>query len=95
MQLEGARALPELLFQMGKGKVNDLPVSVIASWPTPNYVNPETRDSSLLIVNSILLILASIVFFLRLYTRIFIKRWFGWDDSFMIVTWVAISSALW
>lgn len=53
-------------------------------WPTPNYIDPETRGPALLIVNSILIALTILVVIARLYTRIVIKRWFGIDDIFIL-----------
>jgi hypothetical protein len=60
------------------------PVDVLLSWPTPNYVDPETRGPALLIVNSILIALTILTVVARLYTRIVIKRWFGIDDIFIL-----------
>jgi uncharacterized membrane protein len=60
------------------------PVDVLLSWPTPNYVDPETRGPALLIVNSILIALTILTVIARLYTRIVIKRWFGIDDIFIL-----------
>jgi hypothetical protein len=60
------------------------PVDVLLSWPTPNYVDPETRGPALLIVNSILIALTILTVAARLYTRIVIKRWFGIDDIFIL-----------
>lgn len=53
---------------------------IIASWPKPNYVNPETRGSALTVVNVIFIILVVIVAALRFYTRIKITHSFGTDD---------------
>ena len=60
------------------------PVDVLLGWPTPNYIDPETRGPALLIVNSILISLTILVVIARLYTRIVIKRWFGIDDIFIL-----------
>jgi hypothetical protein len=61
------------------------PADVILQWPTPNYENPETRGSAFLIVNSLFLALSIAAVILRLYTRIFITRWFGLDDVLICV----------
>lgn len=70
------------------------PWSVIVSWPKPNYVDPVTRGDALLV----LMILFSILVFLavigRYYSRIVIKRWFGWDDSMITLAWVSTDRAL-
>ena len=61
------------------------PVDVLLGWPTPNYIDPETRGPALLIVNSILIAITILVVIARLYTRIVIKRWFGIDDVFILI----------
>ncbi|KAI4266450.1 MAG: hypothetical protein L6R38_008734, partial [Xanthoria sp. 2 TBL-2021] len=53
---------------------------VIASWPKPNYVNPDTRGPALTVVNIVFIVLVFIVVGLRYYTRIRITRSFGIDD---------------
>lgn len=67
------------------------PWSVIISWPKPDYDDPETRGNALLV----LMILFSVLVFLavigRYYSRIVIKRWFGWDDSMITLAWVRFS----
>jgi hypothetical protein len=64
------------------------PADVLLSWPTPNYENPVTRGSALIIINAIFVSIAVITVVLRLYTRTVIKRWFGVDDVFIIVALV-------
>ncbi|KAF3004185.1 hypothetical protein E8E13_006247 [Curvularia kusanoi] len=61
------------------------PIDVILTWPTPNYVNPETRGNALVVVNSILIALVVMIVGLRMYTRLSIKRWFGLDDIFILI----------
>ncbi|KAF1816763.1 hypothetical protein P152DRAFT_388605 [Eremomyces bilateralis CBS 781.70] len=63
----------------------NLTPEVILSWPTPNYVNPETRGLTLAAVNHTFLALCIILVALRLYTRIWIVRWFGLDDVFIAI----------
>jgi hypothetical protein len=70
------------------------PVDVLLSWPTPNYVNPKTRGPALAIVNYTLAAVTIITVALRLYTRVFIKRWFGLDDVFIILALVIITVEL-
>lgn len=72
--------------------VRDIPLSVLFSFPTPNYVDPVTRGPALIIVNAIFLSLCTIALLLRLYTRVFIKRWFGSDDVFIILAYVGTLS---
>jgi hypothetical protein len=62
--------------------------AVIESWPTPNYVDPETRGDSLYYLNSTFLILATTAVAFRLYTRIWIRNWFGLDDAFVLISLV-------
>ena len=63
--------------------VRPIPLSVLLSWPAPNYVDPIRRGPSLVIVNSVLLPLAIVIVGLRLYTRLFIIRSAGLDDLFI------------
>jgi len=60
------------------------PKSVQAEWPVANYINPVTRGPAVVIVNSIFITLCVIIVVLRLYVRIFVKKWFGWDDVFIV-----------
>jgi hypothetical protein len=60
------------------------PVDVILSWPIPEYEHPVTRGPALIIVNSIFISLVILTVAARLYTRLVIKRWFGWDDIFIL-----------
>jgi hypothetical protein len=68
--------------------MRSIPPAVILSWPTPNYNNPVKRGSALLVVNIVFLVIVIIVVSLRLYTRLWIKRWFGSDDAFIILALV-------
>ncbi|PYH98970.1 hypothetical protein BO71DRAFT_370017 [Aspergillus ellipticus CBS 707.79] len=61
------------------------PASVLASWPTPNYVDPVTRGNSVLIVGIVFLALATLVTILRLYTRFRITCTPGFDDFLIVV----------
>jgi hypothetical protein len=70
--------------------MRDIPIEVLASWPPGNYVNPQTRGDSLIIVNAVLMSLVTFVVFLRLYVRIYLLRWFGIDDLFIIIALVSL-----
>ena len=70
------------------------PAAVLATFPNPNYVNPETHGPALTIVNSVFLGLATIAIVLRVYTRLFVRKWFGWDDAFIILAYVSRVSVL-
>ena len=61
----------------------------VASWPAPNYVNPERRGPELYIVNGIFFFLASVTVTVRLYARIHIRKWFGPDDLFIVLAFVS------
>ncbi|MCJ1241535.1 hypothetical protein MMC14_009540, partial [Varicellaria rhodocarpa] len=52
----------------------------MASWPTPNYVNPETRGPAVFVVNIMLMIVVLVVVGIRFYTRLRVTRTFGPDD---------------
>lgn len=69
------------------------PPEVLASWPKPNYIDPETRGPALMIVELIALPLALLCLALRLFVRIKILRKTGWDDWLMVGAAVSISSA--
>lgn len=64
------------------------PLSVIASWPPPNYVNPETRGPAVIIVLAIFLAIVTLLIAIRIYTRIFVSRGFGLDDVLIILAYV-------
>ncbi|KAL8779319.1 MAG: hypothetical protein Q9213_006999 [Squamulea squamosa] len=53
---------------------------IVATWPKPNYVNPETRGPALTVVNIVFIILVFLFVGLRYYTRIRITKSFGLDD---------------
>ena len=56
------------------------PVSVIAKWPTPNYVNPENHGPGLLIADIILMVVVLVVIGVRFYTRLRVTKKLGPDD---------------
>lgn len=64
------------------------PAEVLATWPTPNYVDPVTRGPAVNIVNIVLLSIAFIVTVLRLYTRFKITCTPGLDDFFIVIAFV-------
>ena len=62
------------------------PISVIESWPTPNYVNPTVvRGPALIIVTCIFFPIAVLFIALRMFTRIRLMKTFGLDDAFLLV----------
>ncbi len=71
--------------------MRQIPPEVAASWPKPNYINPDTRGPALVIVELITLPIAFVFLALRLYVRIKILRKTGWDDWIMVLA--AVSTA--
>lgn len=75
------------------------PLSVLLSWPSPNYADPVTRGNASLIVNVIFSIFVVAVVLLRLYCRISVKRWLGIDDMMILPALVRLEvppqSSLW
>lgn len=69
------------------------PVSVLETWPKSNYLDPETRGNALTVFNSVCLGLMTIILGLRLYTRVFVKKWFGWDDFYIVCAYVGFASS--
>ncbi|RPA93911.1 hypothetical protein L873DRAFT_1632040, partial [Choiromyces venosus 120613-1] len=50
------------------------------SWPVPNYIDPESRGSMLVVVPVVLTVISFFVVLLRLYTRCVLIRSVGADD---------------
>ncbi|KIX10632.1 uncharacterized protein Z518_01716 [Rhinocladiella mackenziei CBS 650.93] len=69
------------------------PPSVIASWPMPNYVNPETRGPALGYVCIIFSALGIVAVIARLYSRLYMTRAPGLDD-FLVVFALLFAMAL-
>lgn len=65
--------------------MREIPLSVLLTFPVPNYVDPVTRGSALVAVNSVFIGIVLVVVVLRVYTRLAIKRWLGADDILVIV----------
>lgn len=65
------------------------PADVLATWPTPNYIDPTTRGNSVLIVTIVFSALAFVVTCLRLYTRFKITCSPGIDDILIVVALVS------
>ncbi|PVH93865.1 hypothetical protein DM02DRAFT_540645 [Periconia macrospinosa] len=61
----------------------------IASWPAPNYVNPETRGSLVLGVNVTFSTLVVLFITVRFYSRVFMVKALGVDDWVMLVAAIA------
>jgi len=68
------------------------PKEVLATWPTPNYVDPVRRGPALMIVQIILVVLVTIFVGMRLYARLLITRArIGLDDILIVFSWVRSS----
>jgi hypothetical protein len=64
------------------------PLSVVASWPAPNYVNPEGRGRVTTIIAGVLSPITFFVIFARIWVRFYLQRNPGWDDWLMVVALV-------
>ncbi|KAF2428626.1 hypothetical protein EJ08DRAFT_651002 [Tothia fuscella] len=74
-------------------KVNSPRGESMRSFPAPNYADPARRGTALLIMNLLMTTVLVSVMALRIYTRIFIQKWFGSDDVLIIIS-TAITIAL-
>ena len=63
----------------------DFTLDVFLSYPPANYDDPVTRGPELYIINSIFFAAMFLCVALRLYNRLCIRRWFGWDDLFIVL----------
>jgi hypothetical protein len=64
------------------------PPEVLATWPTPDYVDPHTRGNGALIVNIVCLSFGFVITLLRLYTRLKITYSPGLDDVLIVIALV-------
>jgi hypothetical protein len=66
------------------------PLSVIVTWPYPNYDDPVTRGNASLIVNIIFIALVLLAVGLRFYCRASAGALrLGWDDAMMALALVS------
>jgi hypothetical protein len=65
-----------------------LPLTVLAEWPTPNYSDPVKQGPALIAVNAAFFSLMTAVLILRIFTKVFVKKSFGFDDIFICFSWV-------
>jgi hypothetical protein len=56
----------------------------LANWPPTNFVDPELRGPEIYIILSIFCLMATAVIALRLYVRIFERKWVGIDDYMLV-----------
>jgi hypothetical protein len=64
------------------------PPEVVATWPAPNYVDPEIRGPDLIVVGVVTLAGALLCLGLRLYVRLRIMRKIELDDWVMVAATV-------
>ena len=65
--------------------IESAPISVIASWPKPNYINPDDRGLGLEYVCIIFASLGLVTVLARLYSRLFITKAIGVDDLLVVI----------
>ncbi|PGG98810.1 hypothetical protein GX51_06606 [Blastomyces parvus] len=68
-----------------------VPPEIRATWPAPNYENPETRGPGLIITVLLFHIIGTLMVALRCYTRTRITFSFGVDDVWILVTMIPSS----
>ena len=64
------------------------PLSVIESWPQPNYINPVQRDWAVPVILIVLFFITFLVFCARLWARLIVARDAGFDDLLIVLTMV-------
>jgi hypothetical protein len=64
------------------------PVEQWLAWPVPNYRNPETRPSYLLVFSCIIGPISIALLFTRLWVRVHLQRNAGLDDWLMLASLV-------
>ena len=55
-------------------------------WPTPNYIDPQTRGSPVLFL--VTCVTTAVVVALRLYSRIRLTKTLGVDDGLLVAGFV-------
>jgi hypothetical protein len=70
--------------------MSDVPLEVWMTWPKPNYINPKTRGSGMLVVSCIFLPLSVLSVCLRIYRKAFQLKQVGWDDALIVLAAVSL-----
>jgi hypothetical protein len=66
-----------------------IPEDVLKSWPLPNYVNPATKNAQVVwVFSGLFLFLTTLCVGTRLWARIFVRKWLGLDDVFILLAYV-------
>lgn len=68
--------------------IESIPLEILSTLPAgdpppgiqPNFSDPPTLVPALLGVPAAFLVLAVLCFFVRIYTKVFISKRWGWDD---------------
>ena len=74
--------------------VREIPIEVIASWPSSNFDDPQVRGSGLIALTGVMIAIVTLFVLMRLYVRIFILRWVAADDVFMALAYVGVISVV-
>ncbi|KAK3902389.1 hypothetical protein C8A05DRAFT_15556 [Staphylotrichum tortipilum] len=69
------------------------PPEVVATWPKPDYINPESQGPDLIVAGIFTLVLALVALGLRLYVRLRIMRKMEMDDWVMVAAVIASTAA--
>ncbi|KAI1844564.1 hypothetical protein JX265_001549 [Neoarthrinium moseri] len=64
------------------------PLSVLATWPRPNYNHPETRGPAGKVLAVALTTLVTLILAIRIYTRRAISKSFGLDDILIVAAYI-------
>lgn len=67
------------------------PAWVIAAWPEPNYVDPETHGWGNVILNIVLFVVLCCFISLRIWTRTRLRASFGADDMMILFAMVGFA----
>lgn len=70
------------------------PAWVIAAWPEPNYVDPETHGYGNVILNIVLYVALCCLISLRIWTRTRLRASFGADDIMILFAMVRFTHCL-
>lgn len=63
---------------------------LVAEWPKPNFIDPEVRGPALYFINGAFFGIATLAISIRLHARIFVRKWFGLDDTLIVLAWVCV-----
>ena len=64
------------------------PLSVIESWPQPNYINPVQRDWTVPVILIVLFFITLLIVCARLWARLIVGRNAGLDDLLIALAMV-------